>query len=89
MDADVRDSLRDAVVREAVALAVLGVLLWAVGPGRVLVPAWLAKARALLGRRDPHEAQVRQFGREVSEWDHEQAAHPDRPPAAGGGCGCG
>jgi len=83
-------ALKDAVIREAVALASIGLLLWLMGPGRVLIPAWLARAkRSLWGEGDPHEAQVRQFSREVSEYEHEQASRQDRGPAAGGPCGCG
>ena len=75
MDDGTRSALKDALVREAVALAAVAAMVWLIGPGRVLLPAWLNRARtAVLGPRDPHEAQVREFAREVSRWDHEQAA---------------
>jgi hypothetical protein len=85
---DDRTALREALIREAVSLGVLAAVLWLAGPGRVIIPAWLGRLRELVRPRDPHESQVRQFAREVSEWDHEQAAPKDHPPAASGGCGC-
>jgi len=90
MDDDTRSALKDALVREAVALGALSLMLWLLGPGRVLIPAWWAAAKRRMGMdRDPHEAQVRAFAREVSDWDHEQATGPRRRPAPGGDCGCG
>jgi hypothetical protein len=86
MDEETRQALKDALVREAVALGALFVIVIALGPGRVLVPAWISRARAWLRPADPHEAQVREFAREVSAYEH--AARQDRRPADGG-CGCG
>jgi len=90
MDEETRAAVKDALVREVIALGALMVVLWAFGPGRTLVPAWIARARSVMaGGRDPYEGQARQFASEVSRWDHEQAAKQDRKPAAGGPCGCG
>ena len=83
-----REVFREVMIRECVALGITLALLWAIGPGRVLVPAWIARARALMAGRDEHEGQVRQFSAEVSRWDHEQTARANRKPAAGGPCGC-
>lgn len=88
MDDETRAAVKDALVREVVAIGALMAILWVMGPGRVLIPAWAARARVLMGRTDPHEGTVRQFASEVSRWDHEQASQQDRKPAAGG-CGCG
>jgi hypothetical protein len=86
MDDETRQALKDALVREAVALGALALIMFAIGPGRVLVPAWLHRARQWFRPADPHEAQVREFAREVSAYEH--AARADRRPADGG-CGCG
>ena len=89
MDDETTAAIKDALVREVIALGALLGMLWILGPGRVLVPAWIARAKsAMAGRDDPHESKVRQFASEVSRWDHEQSAKADRKPAAGG-CGCG
>jgi hypothetical protein len=84
-----REVFQEVMIRECVALGITLILLWAIGPGRVLVPAWITKARAMWGRADPFEGQARAFASEISRWDHEQAAKADRKPAAGGPCGCG
>ena len=89
MDEETRAAVKDALVREAIALGALLGVLGIMGPGRVLVPAWIARARARFAGSDVHEGQVRAFAREVSRWDHEQASEQDRPSAAGGPCGCG
>lgn len=88
MDEATRAALKDALARELVALGALALILFAMGPGRTMVPAWIARARALMDGTDPHEGQVRQFSAEVSRWDHEQTARANRKPAAGGPCGC-
>jgi uncharacterized membrane protein len=85
----VDETVKDALIREAIALGALALILFAVGPGRTLVPALITRARLLWGGTDPFEAQARQFASEVSRWDHEQAAKPDRRSAGGGPCGCG
>jgi len=89
MDAEAQGALKDALIREAVALGALALIMFALGPGRVLVPAWIGKVRAAFGRQDPFEVQVRQFSSDVSRWEHEQAARSHRPPAGGSPCGCG
>ncbi len=88
MDDETRSAVKDALVREAIALGALALMLWIIGPGRVLVPAWIARARSAMAGRDPHEGQVRAFANEVSRWDHEQASRADRGPASSGPCGC-
>lgn len=89
MDEETRAAVKDALVREVIGLGALMLILWALGPGRTLVPAWIARARVRLAGTDVHEGQVRAFAREVSRWDHEQAAESDRKAAGGGPCGCG
>jgi hypothetical protein len=74
MDADTQAAVKDAVIREAIGLSALVLIVFALGPGRVLVPAWIARARQLMSPRDPFEAQVRAFARDISRWDHEQAS---------------
>ena len=66
--------LRDAVIREGVALAVMAAVLWYFGPGRT----WLAGIRHRAGqmmsaRGSRIDAEVARFAAEVSRWDHEQA----------------
>jgi len=82
------ETVKDALIREAIALAALALILFAMGPGRTLVPAWMARIRVAMNGTDPHEGQVRQFSSEISRWDHEQTARQDRKAAPGSGCGC-
>lgn len=89
MDEETRAAVKDALVREVIGLGALFAILWILGPGRTLVPAWIARARAKMAGSDAHEGQVRAFAREVSRWDHEQASAADSKPASGGPCGCG
>jgi hypothetical protein len=84
-----REVFQEVMIRECMALGITLILLWAIGPGRVLVPAWINQVRAKMAGKDPFEGQARAFASEVSRWDHEQSAKADRGPAAGGGCGCG
>lgn len=67
--------LRDAVIREGVALAVLAVVLWYMGPGRVWLGGVRHRAVQVMGgaRRSRIDAEVARFAAEVSRWDHEQA----------------
>lgn len=90
MDDDTRDFLRETLIKEAVGLAVLLGVLWVMGPGKVWLEAAAHKVGSLR-KGDPWAGAVRQFAREVSEWDHEQAAQADSKPAPRrpGGCGCG
>lgn len=87
-DGGAREVFAETMIRECVALGVTLALVWAIGPGRVLVPAWIARVKALWRPGDAHAGQVRQFAAEVSRWDHEQASRQDRRAAKGGGCGC-
>lgn len=89
MDEETRAAVKDALVREAIGLGALFAILWIMGPGRTLVPAWIARAKVALGKTDPFEGEIRQFSAQVSRWDHEQASSQDRKAAPGGGCGCG
>ena len=85
-----RSLVTEALVWQGVSLAVTLGVLWAMGPGRYMVPALLARARAaILGPQGRHEAEVRQFAAEVSRWDHEQAEGSRRKAAGRGPCGCG
>ncbi len=89
MDDDVR-VLRETLIREAAGLGVLLAVLWLIGPGRMR----LEQARHRIGRilqpDDPYAGEIRSFAREVSRWDHEQAAQQDRRAGGSGtGCGCG
>jgi hypothetical protein len=78
---DARAAAADALVREGIALAVMAVVIWVMGPGRVVLPAWAARARQAFKPRDRHGAAVADFNRRVSEWGHEQTAKQDRRPA--------
>ena len=89
MDEDGRAALRDALIRESVALGALALLMFALGPGRVLVPAWIAAARRRLFPVDPYAAEVAEFAREVSEHEHETARQDRRSAGGGNPCGCG
>lgn len=82
------ETVKDALIREAIALGALALILFAIGPGRTLVPALITRAKMMWAGTDPFEGQVRQFTSEVSRWEHEQAAGPDRGPAGRGPCGC-
>ena len=81
--------LRDAVIREAVGLAVLAAVLWYLGPGRLIVGGLVHRAKTTMGARSTAiDTQVAQFRSEVSRWDHEQAAQASRKPGGDGPCGC-
>ena len=84
----VDETVKDALIREAIALGALALILFALGPGRTLVPALITRAKTMWRGTDPFEGQARQFAAEVSRWDHEQATGPDRGPAGRGPCGC-
>lgn len=71
-------------------IGIAGILaqLWVTKPGTRM---WFGAAahRVRTWRAiDPHEGAVRQFSREVSRWDHEQAASQDRRPGRERPCGC-
>jgi hypothetical protein len=86
---DDRRIVRDTLIREGTALAVMALVLWYLGPGKLTVSGLLHRARAAAGARAGDvDTQVAQFRAEVSRWDHEQAAQQDRGPAGGGPCGC-
>jgi hypothetical protein len=85
----VDETVKDALIREAIALGALALILFALGPGRTLVPALITRAKMMWGGTDPFEGQARQFASEISRWDHEQASQQDRGPAGRGPCGCG
>ena len=81
--------LTDALVREAVSLIGTVVIIWALsGAGRDAVRMIRARIRARIrAKSDRTETVIREFAAEISRWDHEQAAQPDRRPG-GGPCGC-
>lgn len=82
--------VRRALVTEGIGLAVMGLVLWYMGPGKIWVDGLLQQARTRMGARATGiDVQVEQFRAEVSRWDHEQAASADRRPGRGGPCGCG
>lgn len=90
MTDDTGAAVKDALIREGVALAVMVVVVWYFGPGRMWLQALRHRAVTLWKTRDNAvDMQVREFRGEVSRWEHEQAAHPDSPAAGGGPCGCG
>lgn len=88
MNDDRQDSvLRDALIREGVGLVVLAVVLWYMGPGKLVISGLVHRAKTTMGAQNRAiDNQVAQFRGEVSRWDHEQAAHKANPSA--GGCGC-
>lgn len=74
-----RAVLRDAVIREGIALAVMAVVLWYMGPGKLVVSGIVHRARTLTGSRTAWiDSEIARFNASVSRWEHEQAAHPDR-----------
>lgn len=81
--------VRRALVTEGIGLAAMAAVLWYMGPGKIWVSGLLHRYRTMAGARGSAiDAQVEQFRAEVSRWDHEQAARPDRNPGRGGPCGC-
>lgn len=82
--------LRRALITEGIGLAIMGVILWYLGPGKLWLSGIAHRVKTTRGTRASHiDTQVRQFAGEVSRWDHEQAAQPDQKPGGGGPCGCG
>lgn len=78
--------LRDALIREGVALAVMMAVLWYLGPGKIWLAGIRKQAAARWQRRGAWiDAQAAEFNRQVSRWDHEQSSQADRGPAGGGG----
>lgn len=88
MDDETRAAVKDALVREVIGLSALALILFALGPGRVYVPALIKNIRLRFHPVDVHGPAVRKFASDISRWDHEQASQQDRKPAPGG-CGCG
>ena len=71
--------MRRALISEGIALAAMALVLWYMGPGRILVSGLAHRARMIMaGHGTEIDAKVEQFRAEVSRWEHEQAAHPDR-----------
>jgi hypothetical protein len=87
---DGRAVLRDALIREGVALLVMAGLLWYLGPGKIWAAGIAHRVRQFRkGRTARIDAEVARFGREVSTWEHEQAKAQDRGAGGGSPCGCG
>ena len=79
MNEEERQLVREVAIREGAALALMAAVLWYVGPGKL----WLSGVRhrigmAASGRSTAIDVKVEQFRAEVSRWEHEQAAQPDR-----------
>jgi hypothetical protein len=86
---DDRQVLRETLIREAAGLAVMAVVLWYFGPGKLIMSGWRHRAKTWAASRGgPIDVQVAQFRAEVSRWDHEQAAQQDRRAGGAGPCGC-
>lgn len=84
------DTVKDAMIREGVALAAMVIVVWYFGPGRMWLQALRHRAVALWSARDNAvDRQVREFGGQVSRWEHEQAAAQDHGSAGDDPCGCG
>ena len=87
---DTGAAVKDALIREGVALAVMVVVVWYFGPGRLWLQSLRHRAVALWTTRDNAvDRQVREFRSDVSRWEHEQTAQADRKPAGDDPCGCG
>jgi hypothetical protein len=79
MNDEDRAVLRDAVIREGIALAVMAVVLWYMGPGKLVVSGLVHRARTMTGSRSAWiDSQIAVFRTDISRWEHEQAAQPDR-----------
>lgn len=90
MNGDDASVLRQTLIREGVALAIMAGLLWYMGPGKILIGGMVHRARTMMGARETEiDVQTARFRSEVSRWEHEQAAQADNRPGRGGGCGCG
>lgn len=82
--------LRQTLIKETVGLAVVAVMLWYFGPGKLWLDGLAHRARTMMGARGSViDTEVAQFRTTVSRWEHEQAAQKDHRAAPGGGCGCG
>jgi hypothetical protein len=90
MNDEDRAVVREMIIKESIALLIMGAVLWYMGPGKLLTAGLLHRAKTAMGARGSAiDVQVDQFRAEVSRWDHEQAAQKDRRPGRGGPCGCG
>jgi hypothetical protein len=70
--------LTETLIREGVGLVVMAAVLWYIGPGRVWAWAVVEHVRARFrARAEAAEIEIAGFRRQVSEWEHEQAAQPD------------
>jgi hypothetical protein len=71
--------LRRALISEGIALAAMAIALWYMGPGKIWVDGVRHRCRMMMSTRNTAiDVQVQQFAAEVSRWEHEQAAQPDR-----------
>jgi hypothetical protein len=77
----------EQLLRETIGIAVMAGVLWYLGPGKLQIRAAVARARAWWDRADPHEPVIAGFRRDMSRWEHEQAANQDHTSGPGG-CGC-
>jgi hypothetical protein len=56
----------------------MAVVLWYIGPGRVWAQALVERTRRRFrARAEAVDLELASFQRDVSRWEHEQAAHPD------------
>lgn len=77
--------ITDAVVREAVSIAGTVMLLWLIsGSGRTCIATVTARIRARFRARGNRiDAEVAILRRDISRWEHEQAAQAHRRPGTG------
>jgi hypothetical protein len=83
-----RAVMRAALIKEGAGLAAVILIVWYMGPGRILIGGLRRRAEIWREGRAPDESVIRQFRAEVSNWDHEQAAKKDRRAGGQRPCGC-
>jgi hypothetical protein len=81
--------MRQTLIKESIGLLAVAVIVWYMGPGRILIGGLRKRAELLLeGRRTAEDIEVAAFAGEVSRWEHEQAASKDRRAGGERPCGC-
>lgn len=83
-------AIKGALIREGVGLLVMAGVLWYLGPGRIWVGGVRHRFKTWrLRHSGPIDAAAAEFARDISRWEHEQAAGPDHRPGGSRPCGCG
>lgn len=81
--------LRQTLIKESIGLLAVLAVVWYMGPGRMLIGGLRRRVEIWQEGRVPDEGVIRQFSREVSNWDHEQAAQKDHRAKPQRDCGGG